>query len=64
MRKNLEYSENKKRLYDQDRKILNTIEHLLFNEIANTLNASFEEILQQVEVTIENSVELVEIASK
>ena len=35
MRKNLEYSEDKKRMYDQDREILNTIQELLFKDIAN-----------------------------
>ena len=55
MRKNLEYSDNKKRMYDQDRKIVSTIQVLLFKDIANSLNTSFEEVQQRVEVAVHNT---------
>ncbi|WP_428908339.1 CarD family transcriptional regulator [Niallia sp. Krafla_26] len=59
MRKTQEYNEDKKRMYDQDRKMLHTIQNLLFNEIANTLNISYEEILNQIESMVHKSVDLV-----
>jgi CarD family transcriptional regulator len=48
MQKNLELKENNKRLYDQDRKLLQTIQNILFNEMAMSLNTSFEEIEERV----------------
>ena len=48
MRKNCELSMNKKRLYDQDRRLLHTIQSTLFKELATSLNTSFEEIFEQV----------------
>ena len=48
MRKNCELSMNKKRLYDQDSRLLNTIQSTLFKELATSLNTSFEEIFEQI----------------
>jgi CarD family transcriptional regulator len=48
MRKNQELMMNKKRLYDQDRRILNTIQNLLFKELAMTLNTSDEKIYEMI----------------
>jgi CarD family transcriptional regulator len=48
MQKNLELKENNKRLYDQDRKLLQTIQNILFNEMAMSMNTSFEEIEERV----------------
>ena len=53
MRKNLEYSLDKKRMYDQDRRLLNTIQDLLFKELANSLDTSFEDISAQVDEMIQ-----------
>jgi CarD family transcriptional regulator len=48
MKKGLELTENNKRLYDQDRKLLLTIQSIMFKEIAMSLNTSFEEIEEKV----------------
>lgn len=48
MQKNLELKENNKRLYDQDRKLLQTIQDILFREMAMSLNTTFEAIDEQV----------------
>jgi CarD family transcriptional regulator len=48
MQKNLELKENNKRLYDQDRKLLLTIQNILFNEMAMSMNTTFEAIDEQV----------------
>jgi CarD family transcriptional regulator len=48
MRKNQELTMVKKRLYDQDRRILNTIQNLLFKELAMTLNTSDEKIYEMI----------------
>ena len=53
MRKNLEYSLDKKRMYDQDRRLLSTIQDLLFKELANSLDRSFEDIFAQVDELIQ-----------
>ena len=53
MRKNLEYSLDKKRMYDQDRRLLSTIQDLLFKELANSLDTSFEDISAQVDGMIQ-----------
>jgi CarD family transcriptional regulator len=48
MKKGLELKENNKRLYDQDRKLLLTIQSILFKEMAMSMNTSFEEIEEKV----------------
>ncbi|WP_306821296.1 CarD family transcriptional regulator [Peribacillus asahii] len=48
MRKERELSLKKQKLYDQDRKLLHTIQKLLFKEISACLDTSVEEILEQV----------------
>jgi len=53
MRKNFEYSLDKKRMYDQDRRLLSTIQDLLFKELANSLDTSFEDIFAQVDGMIQ-----------
>ena len=53
MRKNFEYSLDKKRMYDQDRRLLSTIQDLLFKELANSLDTSFEDISAQVDGMIQ-----------
>ena len=53
MQKNLEYSLDKKRMYDQDRRFLSTIQDLLFKELANSLDTSFEDISAQVDEMIQ-----------
>ena len=53
MRKNFEYSLDKKRMYDQDRRLLSTIQDLLFKELANSLDRSFEDISAQVDELIQ-----------
>lgn len=53
MRKNHEYSLDKKRMYDQDRRLLSTIQDLLFKELANSLDTSFEDIFAQVDEMIQ-----------
>ncbi|MHC0038520.1 CarD family transcriptional regulator [Pseudoneobacillus sp. C159] len=44
MRKNLEMKANSKKLYDQDRKLLQTIQNILFHELALSLGTTVEEI--------------------
>jgi CarD family transcriptional regulator len=56
MQKNLELKENNKRLYDQDRKLLLTIQDILFNEMAMSLNTNFEAIDEQVNQFIREKV--------
>lgn len=53
MRKSFEYSLDKKRMYDQDRRLLSTIQDLLFKELANSLDTSFEDISAQVDEMIQ-----------
>lgn len=54
MRKTLEVKLNNKKLYEQDRRLLNTIQNILFNELALSLNTTFEKILEQVNNMIKN----------
>ncbi|KAA9026964.1 CarD family transcriptional regulator [Niallia endozanthoxylica] len=48
MRKDLELKLTNKRIYDQDRKLLHTIQKILFKEMALSLNTTFEEIVDKV----------------
>ena len=48
MRKNLSLKMKNMRMYDQDRKLLQTIQNILFHEMALSLNTSFEGIVEQV----------------
>ncbi|WP_241481447.1 CarD family transcriptional regulator [Mesobacillus campisalis] len=48
MRKELEYKKDGKKLYEQERKLLITIQGILFKELAITLNASVEEIEKKI----------------
>ncbi|WP_394233530.1 CarD family transcriptional regulator [Niallia oryzisoli] len=56
MRKNLELKMNNKRIYDQDRKLLHTIQSILYKEIALSLDLSFEEIENRVNHMITQSI--------
>lgn len=49
MRKNIEASKSKKKLYDQDRKLMETIQNILYKELAIVLNKSFDEIAKLTE---------------
>lgn len=53
MRKNLELRSVNKKMYDLDRRLLTTIQNILFNELAMSLNTSFEEITARVNELIE-----------
>nr|WP_295973877.1 CarD family transcriptional regulator [uncultured Bacillus sp.] len=54
MRKNMELiKKKKKRLYDQDRKLLNTIQSILFKELADALHTTVEEIAEKANHMIE-----------
>ncbi len=55
MRKNFELSQNKKRLYEQDNKLLHKIQNLLFKELAMALNTSIDEIIDQINDMIRSS---------
>lgn len=56
MRKKIELSMQNMKLYDQDLMLLNTIQNLLFKEIAASLECSVEEIIKKVNNMInENS---------
>ena len=48
MRKELEFSLKHKKPYEQDRRFLDTIQNLLFKEIARSLDTSVEEIVEIV----------------
>lgn len=48
MRKELELHLENKKLHEQDRKLLDPIHHLLFKELAMTLDTTFEKIVEQV----------------
>lgn|SRR5690606_27636302 len=48
LRKSKEAAENKKKLYDQDRKMLTNIETILFNELAMALDTTPEEISKKI----------------
>ena len=53
MRKNAELKLNGKRIYDQDRKLLQLIQSTLFNELALSLDTSYEAIEQRVNRMLE-----------
>jgi len=44
MRKKLAYKKEEKKLYEQDRKLMETTKNILFKELALALDSSFEEI--------------------
>lgn len=48
MRQNIELKINNKKLYEQDRRLLDTIQNILFKELAMSLDTSFEKIVEQV----------------
>ncbi|WP_338448146.1 CarD family transcriptional regulator [Niallia oryzisoli] len=48
MRKDHELRLNNKRIYDQDRKLLHTIQNILYKELALALCTPFEEIVDRV----------------
>lgn len=48
MRKEFEYSLKNKKLYDQDRRLLISVQNILFKEIAQCLKTSFEEVMDHV----------------
>lgn len=52
MRKSLELKLIEKKLYDQDRKILEAIQNILFKELAMSLNSSYEKVAEQVNMLI------------
>jgi CarD family transcriptional regulator len=48
MRKERELGQNNRKLYDQDRKLLTTIQTILFNELAASLETTVDEIRNQI----------------
>ncbi|WP_156288965.1 CarD family transcriptional regulator [Oceanobacillus salinisoli] len=48
MRKDQEAKQSKKRLYDQDRRLLSTIQEILFKELAMSLETTYEDIYEKV----------------
>ncbi|WP_066072559.1 CarD family transcriptional regulator [Neobacillus soli] len=48
MRKKIEAELHEKKLYEQDRKLLNTTQNILFKELALSLDTTFEEINELV----------------
>ena len=48
MRKDMELHLEHKKLYEQDRKILDPIQNLLFKELAMSLDTTFDQIVEQV----------------
>lgn len=48
MRQDIELRMDKKKLYEQDRRILETTQNILFKELAVSLDTSFEKIYAQV----------------
>lgn len=58
MRKSLEASLDKKKLYSQDREMLDTIQDILFKEMAMALNRSYEEIAEQAEKMVSSQLDL------
>lgn len=48
MRKKIEAELHERKLYEQDRKLLNTTQNILFKELAISLNTTFEEINEMV----------------
>ncbi len=53
MRKNLELKSIAKKMYDQDRRLLITIQNILFTELAMALNTTLEEITDRVNELIQ-----------
>ncbi|MEH7418733.1 hypothetical protein V7266_26070 [Neobacillus drentensis] len=54
MRKDSELHLEHKKLYDQDRKILDPIQNILFKELAMSLETTFEKITEQVNSLIKH----------
>lgn len=48
MRHKMELNRENKKMYEQDRRILDTTQNILFKELAMTLNTSFEKISAQI----------------
>ncbi|WP_079504331.1 CarD family transcriptional regulator [Mesobacillus jeotgali] len=48
MRKKIEADQNEKKLYEQDRKLLNTIQSILFKELAIAFNTSVDRIEERI----------------
>ena len=48
MRKEMELELDERKLYELDRKILHSVQNILFKELAISLDSSFEEIDQWV----------------
>ncbi|WP_242222200.1 CarD family transcriptional regulator [Bacillus cereus group sp. BfR-BA-01380] len=48
MRKKINAELHEKKLYEQDRKLLNTIQNILFKDLAISLNTTFEEINERI----------------
>lgn len=54
MRKSNELSLKGKKLYDQDRKILTTIQNILFKELSLAMNSTYEKVSEQVEQMVKS----------
>ncbi|CAM4090725.1 CarD family transcriptional regulator [Mesobacillus thioparans] len=59
MRKKIEAEQNEKKLYEQDRKILDTTQTILFKEIAIALNTTVERIHEHVTKLLKDSKQVV-----
>lgn len=59
MRKKIEAEQNEKKLYEQDRKILDTIQSILFKEIAIALDTTVESIHEHVTGLLKESNQVV-----
>ncbi|MBT2681278.1 CarD family transcriptional regulator [Bacillus sp. ISL-35] len=59
MRKKIEAEQNEKKLYEQDRKILDTTQTILFKEIAIALNTTVERIHEHVTRLLKDSKQVV-----
>lgn len=57
MRKSIEANMDKKKLYSQDREMLDTIQDILFKEMAMALNRSYEEIAELAEKMVSSQIE-------
>lgn len=55
MRKEVELKQLNKKLYDQDHKILDTIQNILFKELAASLNTTTEKVSEQAYCLIKKS---------
>lgn len=58
MLKSIEAKMNKKKLFSQDREMLDTIQDILFKEMALALNSSYEEIAEQAEEMVSDQLDL------